>query len=155
FVAPAVLLTAATVVLGVAPVVWSDLIDHASGALNQWNPAHAEHVHLALWHGVNSALLLSIATLAMGATVFAIRRPFSRVQAALAPRTTGTDVYDGIVRNALSGAGRLTGVVQSGSLPLYAAVILTTAAVAPTVALVTGDWWSGWPETYGRVGQLP
>jgi len=155
FVAPPVLLTAATVVLGTVPLVWSGLIDSASGALNQWSPTHGPHVHLALWHGVGPALVLSIVTLAMGSTVFALRRPFARWQAALAPRTTGAEVYDGVVARVLSGAGRITAVVQSGSLPVYVAVILATAAAAPTVALVTGGWWSGWPDAYGRIGQLP
>lgn len=155
FVAPALILSASTVVLGLAPMVWSDLIDHAAGALNQWSTGDGVHVHLALWHGVNTALLLSVATLAVGVTVFALRGPVARVQGALSPRTTGTDVYEAIVRKVLSGAGRVTGIVQSGSLPVYVAVILTTAAVAPIVALLGGEWWSGWPAAYGRVEQLP
>src|SRR5690606_20269146 len=50
---------------------------------------------------------------------------------------------------------RLTAVVQPGSLPLYAGVILLTAAVATTVALVSGPWWPGWPDAVGRTAHVP
>jgi multicomponent Na+:H+ antiporter subunit A len=150
FVAPAVVLATATVVLGAAPLVWSGLIDDAAHALD-----HDAHAHLALWHGFNAALVLSMCTLAAGTAVFALRRPVARLQRRLSPRSSGVDVYDAVVRAVLAGAGRVTGVVQSGSLPVYAAVILTTAAVAPVLALLRGEWWSGWPDAYGRVGQFP
>ncbi len=150
FLGPAVLLATATVVLGLLPVVWSDLIDEAAHALD----ADA-HAHLVLWHGFNAALVLSLLTLTAGAVVFLLRGGVARLQAAVAPRTTGVEVYDAIVRSVLAGAGRLTGVVQSGSLPAYAAVILLTAALAPTVALLTGTWWPGWPEWTGSAGQIP
>jgi multicomponent Na+:H+ antiporter subunit A len=150
FVAPAILLATATVVFGVAPVAWDGLVNEAAHALD----ADA-HYHLALWHGFNTALVLSLLTLASGAAVFALRRPVARLQRAIAPRTTGLEIYDAIVRRTLNGAGRLTGVVQSGSLPIYIAVILVTAAVAPTLALLSGTWWSGWPRWVGPVGQVP
>jgi multicomponent Na+:H+ antiporter subunit A len=150
FVAPAMALATATVLLGLVPAIWSDLVDHASHALD----LHA-HAHLALWHGFNSALVLSAVTLAAGLGLFAARRWLAAAQGALAPTTTGADVYDASLRGLLAGSAKLTGVVQSGSLPTYAAVILTTAALAPTVALLTGDWWSGWPDVIGRAGQVP
>src|SRR5690606_38510681 len=46
-------------------------------------------------------------------------------------------------------------VVQSGSLPIYTAVILSTAALAPLTALLLGSWWSGWPEHLGPAIHLP
>jgi multicomponent Na+:H+ antiporter subunit A len=49
---------------------------------------------------------------------------------------------------ALAGtARRVTGVVQSGSLPVYAGVILATAAVLPAGALLLSESaWPGWPS---------
>ena len=150
FVAPAVVLAAATVVLGVAPAVWSGLVDHAAHALDG-----RAHAHLSLWHGPSVPLLLSAATLAAGAALFAARRPVAALQAATAPPVSGTRVYDAAVRGLLRGAARLTAVVQPGSLPLYAGVILLTAAVATTVALVSGPWWPGWPDAVGRTAHVP
>jgi multicomponent Na+:H+ antiporter subunit A len=42
-------------------------------------------------------------------------------------------------------ARRVTGVMQSGSLPVYCGVILLTAVGAPAVALAWGGGWAGWP----------
>src|SRR5690606_975231 len=150
FVAPAAVLSAATVVLGVAPAVWSGLVDHAAHALDG-----RAHAHLSLWHGPSVPLLLSAATLAAGAALFAARRPVAALQAATAPPVSGTRVYDAAVRGLLRGAARLTAVVQPGSLPLYAGVIRLTAAVATTVGLVSGPWWPGWPDAVGRTAHVP
>jgi multicomponent Na+:H+ antiporter subunit A len=38
---------------------------------------------------------------------------------------------------------------------VYAAVVLLTAAVIPTVALVRGEWWPGWPQLIGTVAYVP
>ena len=125
FVAPAALLAVATVALGVAPMLWSGLVDHAAQALDPRSTAQ-----LSLWHGFTPALALSLCTLGAGIGLFLARRPIGAAQARLAPPVSGAAVYEAIVREVLRFAGRLTGIVQSGSLPVYGAVILGTAAVA-------------------------
>lgn len=150
FVAPAVILAAASVVLGLVPALWSDLVDHAAHTLDP----RAE-LHLELWHGFNAPLVLSLVTLAAGALLFAARRSIARAQAALAPTRTGTDVYDLTVRAVLRVAGRVTSITQSGSLPIYSAVILSTAAVVPVVGLVSGTWWPGLPDVVENPMHLP
>ncbi|MEZ5176802.1 MAG: hydrogen gas-evolving membrane-bound hydrogenase subunit E [Acidimicrobiales bacterium] len=148
--APALVLASATALLGLWPATWSRLVD---GAANSLDPA--AHAHLELWHGFNAALVLSAITLAGGALIFALRRPVSALQARLAPRRSGVDAYDASVRGVLRGAGWVTSVVQSGSLPVYAGIILATAALAPLLAMVSGAWWPGWPDAIGRAGQIP
>jgi multicomponent Na+:H+ antiporter subunit A len=64
-------------------------------------------------------------------------------------------VYDAAVRGTLRVAARVTSVTQSGSLRIYVTVILTTAAVAPLVAMVTGRWWPGWPDLVGSPAHVP
>lgn len=151
FVAPAALLGTFSVLLGIVPALWSGLIDHAANALDP-----GAHAHLELWHGISAPLVLSLCTLAAGVGVFAARRSVATIQRVLAPRVSGQEVYEALVRGLLRFAGRLTGVVQPGSLPAYVAVILLTAAVAPTVAMMTGTWWSGWPDTaVGATAQVP
>ena len=49
-------------------------------------------------------------------------------------------------------ATRVTGFVQNGSLPVYAGVILLTAAVLPGVALLAGVDWPGWPPVGSLAG---
>jgi multicomponent Na+:H+ antiporter subunit A len=93
--------------------------------------------------------------LAVGALLFASRRQVAAIQARLAPRLTGDMAYDRVMAATNGFAGRLTSVVQSGSLPAYAAVILATAAIVPLVGMVSGSWWPGWPDLVGRVAHLP
>jgi multicomponent Na+:H+ antiporter subunit A len=125
-------------------------VDHASLPLDA-----ASGAHLKLWHGVNTALVLSLLTLASGAALFWARGTVAEVQERLAPRFTGVDGYEASVRGVLRFAANTTSVAQPGSLPIYAAVILGTAALTPTVAVLTGEWWSGWPSFIGRAGHLP
>lgn len=154
---PAGMLASATVVFGLLPMVWSPLVDHASRALTDLGGSHAvHHVHLALWHGPTLALGLSLMTLALGAAMFAARRPITRLQDELArplARLDGTRLYEATVEASVIGARRLTRVVQSGSLPTYAAVVFTVAAVAPLVALSAGNGWPDWPNRVGNPGQ--
>jgi len=150
FVLPGLVLAAASVVLGIAPATWSDLVDRAARALDAL--AEAE---LRLWHGVSAALLLSLATLAAGAALFALRRPVAALQARTAPDWSAVRAFDRVLHGTLRVARRVTGIVQSGSLPIYAAVILTTAAVAPLAAMLLGSWWSGWPDHLGPAIHLP
>jgi multicomponent Na+:H+ antiporter subunit A len=150
FVLPGAALATGSVVLGVAPGVWTGLVDHASLALDA-----ASGAHLKLWHGVNTALVLSLLTLASGVVLFWARGTVARAQERLAPRFTGVDGYEASVRGVLRLAANTTSVAQPGSLPIYAAVILGTAAIAPTAAALSGEWWSGWPDLVGRAGQVP
>ncbi|MGB3409889.1 MAG: hydrogen gas-evolving membrane-bound hydrogenase subunit E [Microthrixaceae bacterium] len=150
FVLPGAVLAAGSVVLGVMPVVWSGLIDHAANSLDP-----ASHAHLELWHGITPPLVLSGCTLGVGLVLFWARRRVAAVQGRLAPRVTGVDVYNSVVRAVLRVAARTTSIMQSGSLPIYAAVILATAAIAPTWAMLSGRWWPGWPDLVGRPGHVP
>ncbi len=150
FVLPGAVLAACSVLLGVAPLLWSGLIDHAARALDPRSGTHLE-----LWHGFTTPLVLSLGTLGTGVLLFMGRRQVATVQARLAPRVTGTDVYDATVRSVLHFAARVTSIAQSGSLPIYAAVILVTAAVAPGLAMVSGTWWPGWPDLVGSPAHIP
>src|SRR5690606_4918298 len=138
FVAPAALLGALTVLFGVVP----GLLDRLMTAAGESLTPDAEHAHLVVWHGWNLPLLLSAVVLAGGAALFAARRLVGPVPA-VGPRVPGGGE-----------ANRTTAVVQSGSLPVYAGVILTTAASATTLALVLGEGWPGWPSFARSVGHV-
>ena len=150
FVLPGAVLATGSIVLGIVPAVWSGFVDRSAGALDP-----LATVHLELWHGWSAPLLLSLATTTAGAALFWQRRHVAALQARLAPRRTGTDVYDAIVRGVLRFAAQVTSVMQSGSLPIYATVVLATAALAPTTAMLLGEWWSGWPDLMGQPIHVP
>ncbi len=137
FAAPGLLLAVAGLVLGLAPALAEPLV---AAVARLAGPEPVEH--LALWHGMNTALGLSALTLGAGALLVALRRPVGRVQALLHARLpTGLDADSGY-RRAVTAVDRfaraVTGRTQVGSLPVYLAITLLTFAAAPAIALAIG-----------------
>jgi multicomponent Na+:H+ antiporter subunit A len=151
FLVPAAVLGVLSIVTGVAPSLLDRLVGAATLALDPG--CHPEH--LALWHGVNAALVLTGVTFAAGAVLFAARVPLSRVLARGTVIPNGTEVYLALLQVLNRLANRVTAVVQNGTLPIYAGVVLATAAVLPGVALLRGVDWPEWPEFVGRPAQIP
>jgi multicomponent Na+:H+ antiporter subunit A len=131
---PAAVLAVPTVLLGVAPALADELIRPAAGSL--YEPAGV--YELVLWPGLTSAFLLSLLALGIGVVLFLVRVPVERAQARVARRFTAADVFSRTVSGTLVGAARVTGVVQSGSLPLYLGVIVLSMMALPLFVLV-GD----------------
>ena len=59
---------------------------------------------------------------------------------------SAADGYRETLRGVNALANRATAIAQPGSLPLYLGIILFTAMVVPGVLLLSGDWWTGWPQ---------
>ncbi|HEX6238156.1 MAG TPA: hydrogen gas-evolving membrane-bound hydrogenase subunit E [Acidimicrobiales bacterium] len=142
FVLPALVLAGLTVLVGLAVPLIDPLVDAAAVALD----ARVEPVHLSLWHGLNLVLLLSLLTYGFGALLVAARRPLARLQDALATPHGADEAFTATIRGLNATARRVTGVTQSGSLPVYIAVILLTAVAVPNALLALGDVWAGWPR---------
>jgi multicomponent Na+:H+ antiporter subunit A len=151
FTAPALALAAGTLVLGLVPGVVDALAETSARALG----ATRSIPHLALWHGWGAALGLTAVTLVGGLAVVAGDRTVQRVLATGSRVPDGDRVFLDVLRGLAATARRVTGVVQSGSLPVYAGVILATAAALPLVVLATSGTWPGLPELAGQVGDVP
>jgi multicomponent Na+:H+ antiporter subunit A len=150
FVAPAAALATLGIVLGLLPWMGDRL---AGAAVTGYGDARAS-VHLALWHGWGLVLALSIVTLAGGAVLAVGDRWVQPRLAWGSAIPSGAEVYLALLRGLGLAAARVTGVVQNGSLPVYAGVILATAALGPAVALLAGAEWPGWPER-GSLSEAP
>jgi multicomponent Na+:H+ antiporter subunit A len=151
FVAPAAALGVVTMVLGIVPAVADTLVTAAEQSLVPGAP----EVDLALWHGVNLPLVLSVVTVAAGAVLFWLRREVARVLAAGERVPSSANAYFAVLRGLNVAADRVTGVVQNGSLPVYAGVVLLTSAVLPGAVLLTRADWPGWPELVDAPAHLP
>jgi multicomponent Na+:H+ antiporter subunit A len=151
FVAPGIVLAALSVVTGVAPALLDRLVTAATQALDAGSPA----AHLAIWHGFNAALGLTVVTFIAGGALFAARRPVGRLLATGAAIPNGTEIYLAILSGLNRSANRVTAVVQNGTLAIYAGVVLATAAVVPGIALLVGVDWPGWPDLVSRPGEIP
>ena len=130
--APAVL-AAAGLVFG----LWPGGLDTVLAEYADTAPGGAGY-HLALWHGVNLPLLLSLLVLAVGAASFFTRSKLPRTRVGYLPLGNADRIYDSVVRGADVLAVRLTSLTQRGSIPATQAVILSTLVVFPIVALLLG-----------------
>ncbi len=93
---------------------------------------------LALWPGVNDALIISAVVIAVGSIVG------WRSSLGIPPGASnaGEKVFDSVYDATLLLAKRLTAIVQSGSLPVYVGVTLLVTIAAPIIALtVDGSWF--------------
>lgn len=149
FVAPAALLAAVGIVLGVAPGLEDEL---ASVAIPGYPTLS---VHLTLWHGWNVPLALSAITLTGGALLVAADRRTQQVLSLGRVVPSAQRFHLEMLSVLVRSSRRVTGTVQSGSLPVYAGIILATAAILPMTVLATSWTWSGWPDTFGPVGDIP
>ncbi len=136
--APAAVLAVVTLALGLVPALAGTLVEEAAHALDH----RLEPEHLSLWHGLTTALALSAVTLAAGAGLAAGGAVVARLQARLPHGGYGDAAYLGAIRGLNRVADRTTGLLQSGSLPWYVGVILTTAVAVPGWALL----WAPTPD---------
>ena len=150
FVVPAGVLAAVGIVLGVVPGIGNGL---ASASMAGYG-ADVPDVHLALWHGVALPLLLSALTLAGGVALFLGDRWVQPWLARGGALPSGGEVYLSALRALGTVSARVTGFVQNGSLPVYAGVILLSAALLPAGALLVGRTWAGWPA-FGSIREGP
>jgi multicomponent Na+:H+ antiporter subunit A len=133
FLAPVAVLSATSLVLGVAPVLVASALGDATLAL----APTAEPMTFALWHGWTSALALSALTWTIGAFAFVRRERVARAAGRLR-RGDGAGAYRRSIALLNATADHVTGVVQNGSLPAYLGVILVTMLVLPGAAIVSG-----------------
>lgn len=136
FSGPAMVLTAATVGLGLLPMLISDLAKTATIALDP----SASPSTVKLWAGFNTAFVLSLVIIASGTVLTIVRVRVARSQAAIAaplrklPSTD--DAFESIVRSIDTVANRVTRYIQSGSLPVYLLVILATVVTVPVIPML-------------------
>jgi multicomponent Na+:H+ antiporter subunit A len=137
FAGPVVVLSAVTVIAGLAPQTISPLVDSATEALQPGSDPSALH----LWNGFNEAVVLSAIVIAVGAVLVWQRDAVGRVQDGIATGLRHVPSADRCFLAALRGLAsvstRLTAWTQSGSQPVYLLVVLTTVAVVPAIPLLT------------------
>lgn len=126
------LLAFAGVALGLFPSPVAALVNAAASAVQR----ETVFEKVQLWHGLNLALLLSVASLLLGVLLFVVR---ARVKPRLsrAPlRRFGPDrIYDLALAALEWLARRQTAVLQTGQLRIYTAIVLVALAVLVVVPL--------------------
>lgn len=133
FATPGFVLAIFSLIAGLAPVLVDDIVHAATLALHP--ESHPSPVKL--WAGFNIAFWLSVVVIASGVVLVAARNAIEKFQDAfhrpISTLPTADRSFWALVTGALKNAKRITRVVQNGSLPVYLAVILLVAAIAPTI----------------------
>ncbi|HWJ60331.1 MAG TPA: hydrogen gas-evolving membrane-bound hydrogenase subunit E [Acidimicrobiales bacterium] len=127
-VAPVTLLAVLSIVLGLAAAPVGDVLGAVSESLDP-----GQGVHLALWPGWHPPLFASIAIVGAG---LALDRFTRRVWSP--SRDTAVAAFQRTFDSLTAGAKRTAGIVQSGSLPAYTAVVFTVVAVAAATPIALG-----------------
>ncbi len=128
-VAPPAILAAATVLLGLSPDRLGAIVSEAAG----------QTFKLVLWPGLKPALALSTIVLIAGVGVFVVIRSRGIDTLPTAARLrvpTGAGIYQASLRGLNTTADLVTGVVQTGSLPIYLAIIVTSVLFIPAVTWI-------------------
>lgn len=137
FAAPGAVLALGGLVLGLDPGVVEPVAAATARLVGE-----APIEHLALWHGLTTALWLSVATVALGAVLSIGRRRFARAQAllhqALPARLDADEGYRTAVRGVDALARVVTGRTQVGSLPVYLGVTMLVFATGLGTGLLSG-----------------
>lgn len=122
------LLGSVGLLLGLFPATLErPLVEPAVGAIMNMEV----ELKLALWHGFNLPLLLSVVTVSLGLTFYSFRSVFWRMaREGKLPKVIEADrVYEMWLNGVLAFAGWQTRVLQSGKLRNYLLIILGTVSV--------------------------
>ena len=143
--APVALLATLCVVVGVLPgLTLEPMVRTATTAMLG---RAAPDFHLAIWHGFNLPLLLSMLALAAGATLYLAlargRRLHGLQSEAWFGRLTGQGLFHGAVDGLFGLAGRITARLETGSLQRYVAWMLAACVLLAAAPLFTLDEWPG------------
>ncbi|MWB98616.1 Na+/H+ antiporter subunit A [Agromyces seonyuensis] len=131
------LLAALSLVFALAP----GLVEPLLAAYAHEFPSSGKPYHLALWHGLEPALFLSLAVFAVGAFLVVAKREVSRLQAAVPPLVDSSRGYLSIVGAIDRFAAWLTVKIQQRGLPGYLAVFLVVlVGGVGGAALASGAW---------------
>ena len=144
FLSAPIILAGVTLAAGIgAPALDVALQGYAVTATPGLDPATGEATegpgHLALWHGFEPALGISILSILLGFGLFLLTRRTGWDRKPRLLRFTAADVYYLVVR----GVDRLsvlsTTLTQRGSLPVYVGTIFVVFVAAEVTALVASD----------------
>lgn len=137
FLVAPVVLSGLTMVAGVAaPLVDAAIAGYADGIPLEEG---GKDYHLALWHGWEPALFLSLGSIALGALLFWFTQRRS-LKARVMP-FTANDVYNLSLRGIARVSVWTTSLTQRGSLPFYVGTIFVVFVAAEATALLAGTEW--------------
>ena len=131
--APA-LLCVLVVVIGVAPFLAKPVVQMAAEAVTGTDLSF----YIKIWHGVNTALLMSIAAIIGGVILLALHGHLDRLWQA-APRPEAKTIFDGLLAGLVAAMQSVTSALHTGAISRYLAVFVVATVAAGAAAFMGGD----------------
>lgn len=141
--APGAAITSAPALLAAASLVSAFAISFIEPLLTAYaDELPGRHdLHLALWHGFEPALWISLAVFAVGGVLVWARRGVARFQAAVVPMVDSSRGYLGIVSAVDRAAAAVTTAIQARGLPGYLTIIVAVfIGGLGTAAILNSEW---------------
>ncbi|MGB4776803.1 Na+/H+ antiporter subunit A [Microbacterium sp.] len=140
FLAAPIVLSGLTVVAGFAAPVLDAAFSGYADTLPNPHGDEAHPYHLALWHGLEPALFLSLGSILVGAGLFWMSYRRGRALRRMLP-FTAADAYNAVLRGVARLAVWTTTSTQRGSLPVYVGTIFVVFVAAQGTALLASPDW--------------
>lgn len=137
-------LALASLVLGLFPdLISKSIVAPSMAAVLHWSVPYPEQVKLALWHGINPALILSATSIVLGLLLYAAWHPLRALNRPLAPVLNhGPDWwYDRGFNGLFALAAAQTRVFQNGYLRYYLIAVVFTLIALVGYALAGHFSW--------------
>ncbi|WP_372803938.1 monovalent cation/H+ antiporter subunit A, partial [Paracoccus seriniphilus] len=129
------LLVALVVLIGLFPNTMAGwLVDASAAAVTAGHP----HAHIALWHGVNAALIMSVIAIAGGAMLLSLHKPFQSAWDS-APRPEAKAIFDWLVLRIVFASRGISDNLTNGAMPRALAAFTLATLFAGAVAWYTGS----------------
>ncbi|MFC3284675.1 monovalent cation/H+ antiporter subunit A [Litchfieldella rifensis] len=130
--APVELLAALCVAVGLFPAIMATgILDLATRAVLR----EPLEFHLAIWHGVNLPLAMSLVALTAGVVTYGLHSHLRRFTRQFAP-VDARLVFEGSIQRLVTSTEVLTRQLENGSLQRYMSLLLGTALLLATLGLV-------------------
>jgi multicomponent K+:H+ antiporter subunit A len=114
-----------------------------SAAVSSVIAAPTPEYSLALWHGLNVPLLMTIAALGGGVALFRLRQRLYELHDRHLPRIPAAVLFDRGMNRAIRLAASITAASENGSLQRYQRLLIGAALVVATAPFVEFGWSTG------------
>ncbi|MFN2308605.1 MAG: monovalent cation/H+ antiporter subunit A [Gammaproteobacteria bacterium] len=133
---PVEVLVALCLLVGIAPG-WTvaPLLAVAAGSVVG---GHLPYYSLAIWHGFNLPVLMSLVALTGGVLVYVMRQRLFTLHDRVFPPFDAKRVFEARLRALTTQAARFTAALENGSLQRYALLLIAAAVIVTTASL-----WGG------------
>ncbi len=142
---PVEVLVAACIAIGLAPgLLAAPLVFSAASAVTG---AALPSYHLALWHGFNVPLMMSLIALVGGALLYRGRGRLVAAHRGALPVVAAKSLYDAALTTLFSAAAFVTRNLENGSLQRYLALLMGATIVVGVSPFLVRGWAGGGPHS--------